>query len=119
MIVMGGIVSSRDGRAELGGRMRSKRFTIASITIDGDDLRIKYGDVLVAAQDGAAHLDWECVVQPFDPAPIEQGAYRLGIVTLEGRRLAGDAVLVRSVKGTHVLRGAGPVDGLAYDELDD
>jgi hypothetical protein len=28
-------------------------------------------------------------------------------------------VLVRSVKGTHVLRGAGPVDGLAFDELDD
>lgn len=99
--------------------MRSKRFTIATITIDGDDVRIKYGDLLLAAHDGATHVDWERVVQPFDPTPIEQGAYRLGIVTLEGRVLSGDAVLVRSVKGTHVLRGAGPVDGLTHDELDD
>jgi hypothetical protein len=98
--------------------MRSKRFTIATISIDGEDVRIKYGDLLVAAQEGATHIDWECVVQPFDPAPIEQGAYRVAVMTLEGRDLVGDAVLVRSIKGTHILRGAGPLRGLSDAELD-
>jgi len=99
--------------------VKSKRFTIATITMDGADVRLKYGDLLVAAQEGATHLDWECVVQPFDPAPIEQGAYRVAVVTLEGRDLVGDAVLVRSVKGTHILRGAGPLAGISDVELDD
>lgn len=101
------------------GPVRSKRFTIATVSIDAADVRIKYGDLLVASQEGAAHLDWECVVMPFDPAPIEQGAYRIEAVTLEGRTLTGDAVLVRSVKGTHVFRGAGALDGMSATELDD
>jgi hypothetical protein len=99
--------------------VRSKRFTIASLAIDGVELPLKYGDLLVAASPGATHIDWECVVMPFDPAPIDQGAYRVAAVTLEGRRLQGDAVLVRSVSGTHILRGAGTLDGITEDEIDE
>jgi len=97
--------------------MQSKRFDVATIAIDGGDVRIKYGDLLVARHDNAADVDWECVVVPFDGAPMERGAYRLEVVTLEGRAIGGDAILVRSIDGTHVLRGAGPLAGLADDDL--
>lgn len=97
--------------------MRSKRFAIAAIAIDGRDVRIKYGDVLVAHHENTTELDWECVVMPFAADAMEQGAYRVDVTTIDGRDLAGDAVLVRSVQGTHVLRGAGPLAGVHRDEL--
>ena len=97
--------------------MRSKRFDMASIDIDGADVRIKYGDLLVVRQDGSDDLDWEAVVMPFDPAPLDPAPYRLSMVALGGRRLEGDAVLVRSVEGTHVFRGAGPLTGFDDDLL--
>jgi hypothetical protein len=99
--------------------VRSKRFAVATLLIDDRDVRLKYGDLLIVAHDGGTELDWECLAMPFDPAPLDQGAYRLAVETLEGRHLAGDAVLVRSVDGTHVLRGAGPLAGIAVDEVAD
>lgn len=98
--------------------MRSKRFVIATLAVDGSDVRLKYGDLVVVVHDGATTLDWEFVVMPFDPTPLEPGAYRLTVVTIEGRELTGDTILVRSVSGTHVLRGAGDLVGLHHDELE-
>lgn len=89
--------------------MRSKRFDIATVDIDGADVRIKYGDLLVVRHDGRDDLDWEAVIMPFDPAPLEPAPYHLCAITLEDIRLDGDAVLVRSIDGTHVFRGAGPL----------
>jgi hypothetical protein len=97
--------------------MRTRRYAVTSLAIDGGDVRLRYGDLLVVAHEEATSLDWECVAMPLDPAPLDQGAYRLDVVTLEGRHLSGDAVLVRSVKCTHVLRGAGPLTGFSTDEL--
>jgi hypothetical protein len=97
--------------------MRSKRFAVAALSIDGDHHDLRYGDLVVVSHETATELDWECVAMPFDSEPLDQGAYRIDMVTLDGRRLAGDAVLVRSVKGTHVLRGAGPLSGMALDDL--
>jgi hypothetical protein len=97
--------------------MRSKRFAIATLAIDDSDLRLRYADLLVVAHDSSPQVDWECVVMPTDAVPLEQGAYRVDLVTVDGRQLAGDAVLVRSVQGTHVLRGAGPLGGLTEAEL--
>jgi hypothetical protein len=99
--------------------VRSKRFAVAELRIDGGDLRLKYGDLVVVAHDEATEIDWECVAMPVDHEPLDQGAYRLDVVTLEGRELSGDAVLVRSVSGTHVLRGAGPLTGVSEGELHD
>lgn len=92
--------------------MISRRFSVAYLRVDGIDVRLRYGDLLVAQHEGATEIDWECVVMPVDPAPMEQGAYRIEVDTVDARVLAGDAVLVRSVQGTHVLRGAGPLAGL-------
>ena len=97
--------------------MRSKRFSIAYLRIDGRDVRLKYADLLVAQPDGNEAIDWECVLMPFDPTPMEQGAYDLEVDTIDARVLRGDAVLVRSVQGTHVLRGAGPLTGLEPADL--
>ena len=99
--------------------MRSKRFAVSELRIDGGDLRLKYGDLLVVSHDEATEIDWECVAMPVDHEPLDQGAYRIDVVTLEGRELSGDAVLVRSVSGAHVLRGAGPLDGVSGEELHD
>jgi hypothetical protein len=97
--------------------VRSKRFAVAELRIDGGDLRLRYGGLIVVAHDEAMNIDWECVAMPVDHEPLEQGAYRLDVVTLEGRELHGNAVLVRSVSGTHVLRGAGPLHGVSDHEL--
>jgi hypothetical protein len=99
--------------------VRSKRFAVSELRIDGGDVRLKYGGLVVVAHEEATAVDWECVATPVDHEPLDQGAYRLDVVTLEGRELHGDAVLVRSVGGTHVLRGAGPLHGVADDELHD
>ena len=99
--------------------MRSKRFAVTGLRIDGGDVRLRYGDLVVAAPEGATVYDWECVAMPVDGQPLDHGAYRLDVVTLEGRELSGDAVLVRSVQGTHVLRGAGPLHGVTDNELHD
>ena len=97
--------------------MRSKRFSIAYLRVDGVDVRLKYADLLVAQQDGHQDIDWECVLMPIDPTQMEQGAYSLEVDTIDARVLSGDAVLVRSVQGTHVLRGAGPLEGLDPEDL--
>jgi hypothetical protein len=97
--------------------MESKRFDIATIEVNGADVRIKYADLLVVRKDNTAELDWELVVVPFDGAPLESGAHHVEVVTLEGRSIGGDAIHVRSIDGTHVLRGAGPLAGLADDDL--
>jgi hypothetical protein len=97
--------------------MRSKRFAVSGLRIDGGEVALKYGDLVVVAHDGAETVDWECVAMAATHEPLDQGAYRLDLLTLEGRELSGDAVLVRSVRGTHVLRGAGPLAGVGDDEL--
>ncbi len=97
--------------------MESKRFDVATIELDGADVRIKYADLLVVRKDNTALIDWELVVVPFDAAPLASGAHHVAVVTLEGRAIDGDAIHVRSVDGTHVLRGAGPLTGLDDDEL--
>jgi hypothetical protein len=99
--------------------MRSRRFTVARLQIDGVDVALRYGDLVVVAHETATTLDWECVAVPRERNPLDQGAYRIDVVTLEGRVLGGDAVLVRSIEGTHVLRGAGDLHGIAESDLGD
>ena len=99
--------------------MRSRRFTVARLQIDGEDVALRYGDLVVVAHEAATALDWECVAVPEVRSRLDQGAYRVDVVTLEGRVLGGDAILVRSVEGTHVLRGAGELDGIAESDLGD
>ncbi|WP_421121342.1 hypothetical protein ACE2AJ_08360 [Aquihabitans daechungensis] len=97
--------------------MRHARFDVATLLLEGIPLTLKAAYLLVAEQDGAVELQWECLAYALDTATIGQGTYALDITTLDGREFAGRAVLVRSVEGAHVLRGDGPLAGVAPSDI--
>ena len=97
--------------------MRHLRFDVATLAVDHAPIVLKAAYLLVAEQDGVDQLQWECLAYALDPAPIREGTYVVDIVALDGRELSGRAVLVRSVDGAHVLRGDGPLAGIAADDL--
>lgn len=98
--------------------MRHARFTIAHLSIDGEDMPLLYADLVVAQHDNADGLDWECVAASRRSIELEQARYGLRMLTRQGRRLAGDVVLVRSDARGHVFRGVGPLDGFTERELE-
>jgi hypothetical protein len=98
--------------------VRHLRFDIATLSVEQVPVVLKAAYLLVAEQQGAEELQWECLAYGVDDTAIPQGRYRVDLTTLEGRVLGGSAVLVRSVAGAHVLRGDGPLGGFDPDELD-
>lgn len=97
--------------------MRHVRFDVASLSIEGVDVPLRAAYLLVAESDVPGRPQWECIAYGQEPAPLPRGRYDVAITTLDGRLLHGDAVLVRSVEGAHVVRGDGPLAGLRADEL--
>lgn len=97
--------------------MRHVRFDVATLAVERVPVPLKAAYLLVAEQDGHQDLQWECVAYALDDAPIATGRYRVDLTTLDARVLSGPAILVRSVQGTHVLRGDGPLDGVGVDDL--
>jgi hypothetical protein len=98
--------------------LRHRSFSIASLAIGLDATTLRYADLVVARSEGAADLDWELMATTLDRSPVDHGAHHLVMATAEGGLLEGDAILVRSIDGTHVFRGAGPLDGFDPGELD-
>ena len=97
--------------------MRHARFDVATLAIEGIPIVLKAAYLLVADQDGIDDLQWECLAYALDTQPIPRGTYAVDVTTLDGRDLAGRAVLVRSVEGAHVLRGDGPLAGITDADL--
>lgn len=97
--------------------MRHARFDVASLSIEGVEVALRAAYLLVAESEVADRPQWECIAYGVDPAPLPQGRYLVAITTLDGRLLQGDAVLVRSVEGAHVVRGDGPLAGFHADDL--
>lgn len=97
--------------------MRHVRFDIADLALEGIPVVLRAAYLLVAEQDGVDQLQWEVLAYGLDTAELRPGTYEVEVRTLDGRQLAGPAVLVRSVEGAHVLRGDGPLAGLAVDDL--
>ncbi|MCB0961837.1 MAG: hypothetical protein KDA98_00780 [Acidimicrobiales bacterium] len=98
--------------------MRHARFDVAHLAIEGIDLPLKAAYLLVAEREELAHLDWECLAFALDDAPLSQQRYQVAMSLLfDDRTVTGPAILVRSVEGAHVLRGDGPLDGIAPDDL--
>ena len=97
--------------------MRHVRFDVASLALEGIAVELRAAYLLVAEQEGADQLQWEVLAYAADPAELARDRYEVDVTTLDGRRLAGTAVLVRSIEGAHVLRGDGPLAGLAVDDL--
>ena len=97
--------------------MRHARFDVATLAVEDVPVPLKAAYLLVAATDDGVDPQWECIAYALDPTPLQQRRYRVRIVALDGRELSGDAALVRSVDGAHVLRGAGPLAGIDPGEL--
>lgn len=97
--------------------MRHARFDVAFLSIEGVDVPLRAGYLLVAESDDPRRPQWECIAYGIDTAPLAPARHPVTIATLDGRRLVGDAVVVRSVEGAHVLRGDGPLDGIVDDDL--
>lgn len=97
--------------------MRHARFDVATLAIEGIPVTLRAAYLLVAEQEGMAELQWECLAYSLDAKELPRGTYAVDIVTLDGRDLAGRAVLVRSIDGAHVLRGDGPLAGITDADL--
>lgn len=97
--------------------MRHARFDVASLAVERISLPLKAAYLLVADTDDSGRPQWECVAYALDEAPLAQGRYRVDITSLDGRVFTGEAALVRSVDGAHVLRGTGALDGVRDDDL--
>ena len=98
--------------------MRHARFDVARLAVEGVDLPLKAAYLLVAERPSQADLDWECLAFALDDAPLAQQRYQVAISLLfDDRTVTGPAILVRSVDGAHVLRGDGPLDGIAPTDL--
>jgi len=97
--------------------VRHARFDVASLAIERVAVPLKAAYLLVAETDDGDHPQWECLAYAMETAPVAHGRYRIDLTTFDGRRLEGEAVLVRSVEGAHVLRGDGPLDGISDADL--
>lgn len=97
--------------------MRHARFDIASLAIERVAVPLRVAYLLVAESDDGEHPQWEVLAYALETAPVAQGRYRVDLTTLDGRELGGEAVLVRSIDGAHVLRGAGPLAGVTDADL--
>ncbi len=99
--------------------MRHLRWEIATLAIERVPVSLVMASLVVAALDSTEQMQWEIVAKGLEPTPIPPGRYLLDVTTLDGRYLRGEARLVRSIEGTHVLRGSGPLHGLDPAELGD
>lgn len=97
--------------------MQHRRYYITDLTLSGQILDGRGGDLIVAKRDESPDIDWELVFQTKTPTNIDQAPYRLLMGGPEGE-LAGAAVLVRSDGTSHVFRGAGDLDGFSIEDFE-
>ena len=87
--------------------VRHKRFGIDGLVVDGQDVSLRYCDLLVAVQEGSADVDWECLASTNDEVRLAQGAYPL-VLRSTGRSFDGKAIVVRSDGVPRLPRGRAP-----------
>jgi hypothetical protein len=98
------------------GAVRHKRFPIDQLTVAGRSVSVRYCDLLVAVNEASSDTDWECLAASNDEVQLVERTYVLELRS-GTRTFQGEAILVRSDGLAHVFRGAGPIDGVADDEL--
>lgn len=102
--------------------MLHARFIIERLAVDGTDLPLRHGGLVVAARAESPQLDWEVVSRTLGPAALARGRHHLSMRCLDGdpesrRILEGPAFLVRRVGDTLVFRGTGTLEGVDVAEL--
>lgn len=98
--------------------------------LDGTEVPLRFGTLVVVSRDGiepdssgeAAAVDWEVVADGLDDYAGELKRHRVELLCIthaneDGQlvlgELSGDAVVVRFVERTVVLRGDGPLSGFS------
>lgn len=106
--------------------MLHTRLVVHRLDIDGVELRLRFATIVAVARAESAQIDWEVVADGVEVPEVSHGRHRLDMVcisgasedgTLEMSDISGEAVLVRIVDRTVVLRGDGPLSGLSVSEL--
>lgn len=101
--------------------MRSARFVLSDLVVDGSPLPLRGGSLVVARTDPGTGdpgpLDWEVVAATRLVRKLPKAPVQVELATREGREMRGPALVVRSDGAAHVLRGGGDLEGFASDEL--
>jgi hypothetical protein len=84
-----------------------EQFTVTTLAVNGRDLPLRYGQLIVVQNTNAVDEDWECLAASSDDVELQLAPYSLDAVTTEGTTLRADAVVVRSDGRSHVFRGVG------------
>jgi hypothetical protein len=101
--------------------MRHASFTLATLEIDDEPLRLLTASLMVVRRPDVVALDWEVVATTLPGTPLEHRPVHLVMTELlDGRLFRGDAFVVRSDEQRHVFRGGGQLSGLmATDDLEE
>ena len=87
--------------------MNHEQFTVAGLAVNGKDVPLRYGHLIVVQNTNATDEDWECLASSIGDVDLEPAPYTLDITTTDGSALRGDAVMVRSDGRSHVFHGVG------------
>lgn len=101
--------------------MRHASFTLATLEVDEQPLRLLTASLMVVRRPDVAALDWEVVATTLPGAVLDQRPVQLVMTELlDGRLFRGDAFVVRSDEQRHVFRGGGQLSGLVpTDDLEE
>ncbi len=101
--------------------MRHASFTLATLEVDDQPLRLLTASLMVVRRPDVAALDWEVVATTLPGTALEQRPVALVMTELlDGRLFRGDAFVVRSDEQRHVFRGGGGLQGLIpTDDLEE
>lgn len=106
--------------------MLHTRLVVHRLDVDGVELRLRFATLVAVARAESSQIDWEVVADAVELPDVRHGRHRLDLVcitgaaadgTIETSELEGEAVVVRIVDRTVVLRGDGPLSGLSLSEL--
>ena len=109
--------------------MQHARLVVHRLHFDGQELPVRLATLVAVRRDESAAgdgggVDWEVVADGVEPYGGELGRYHVEMLCIVGAdpeghlilgELEGDAVVVRFVERTVVLRGDGPLTGLTPD----
>lgn len=106
------------------------RLVIHRLEVDGVDLPVRFATVVAVARAEAGaengSVDWEVVAECAQPVESELDRCRVEMLCITGAdddghlvlgELSGDAVVVRFMERTLVLRGDGPLTGLSTEQM--
>jgi hypothetical protein len=102
------------------------RLVIHRLEVDDVELPVRFATLVAVARAESGQIDWEVVADCVQPVARGLGRCRLEMLCITGAtdsgdlnlgEFSGDAVVVRFMDRTLVLRGDGPLAGLDLGDL--